>query len=100
MRIFTVYSKDGCPYCDKAVALLESKFETFNIVKITSPSERDDLFHLVEQHHTGDDNWKLTVPQIFMEGEIGSRKYIGGFTELDKWYQSQDLEADLGDLTI
>lgn len=49
-----VFGKDGCPYCEKAVALLEEKGVEF-------------------EYHT-----LKTVPVIIMDGE-----YIGGFTELE-----------------
>lgn len=34
MNMFTVYTKDGCPQCDNAKALLTSKKQPFQAVKI------------------------------------------------------------------
>lgn len=100
MQIFTVYSKDLCPFCDKAIALLEAKFETFNVVKVPTDLARDDLETMVEGFHEDNPDWKLTVPQIFIEGEIGSRSYIGGFDDLEKWYQSREVDSDLDDMSL
>lgn len=70
-----VWSKDACPYCVQAKALLESKgikFEERNIMKGTWTKEQ-----LLEAVPTA-----RTLPQIFLDDN-----YIGGFTELRKHLQ-------------
>jgi glutaredoxin 3 len=65
-----VWSKDQCPYCVQAKALLESKgieYEERNIMHGTWTKEQ-----LLEAVPTA-----RTLPQIFL-GE----DYVGGFTEL------------------
>jgi glutaredoxin 3 len=67
-----VWSKDHCPYCDQAKALLKSKeieFEERNITKGTWSKEQ--LLEVVPSART--------LPQIFLNEE-----YVGGFTELTK----------------
>jgi|TARA_R110000868_G_scaffold4818_1_gene30023 glutaredoxin-related protein len=67
-----VWSKDHCPYCDQAKALLKSKeieFEERNITKGTWSKEQ--LLEAVPSART--------LPQIFLNEE-----YVGGFTELTK----------------
>ena len=67
----TVWSKNSCPFCVQAKALLESKgieFEERNINKDWSKEQ------LLESVPTA-----RTVPQILLDGEL-----IGGFTELQK----------------
>ncbi|MFY0656297.1 MAG: glutaredoxin family protein [Neptunomonas phycophila] len=97
MNIFTVYSKDNCPFCDKAKALLAAKYEQVNIINIPTDMSKDDLEEMVRPH-IGDAD--LTVPQIFIEGEIGSRSYIGGFDQLDAWYVSQETNSELDDMAL
>jgi glutaredoxin 3 len=65
-----VWSKDQCPYCTQAKALLESKgieYEERNIMHGTYTKVQ-----LLEAVPTA-----RTLPQIFLDGE-----YVGGFTEL------------------
>ena len=65
-----VWSKDQCPYCVQAKALLESKgieYEERNIMQGTWTREQ-----LLEAVPTA-----RTLPQIFLNDE-----YVGGFTEL------------------
>ena len=67
-----VWSKDQCPYCTQAKALLESKgieYEERNIMHGTYTKEQ-----LLEAVPTA-----RTLPQIFLGEE-----YVGGFTELRK----------------
>jgi glutaredoxin 3 len=67
-----VWSKDQCPYCVQAKALLNSKgieFEERNIMQGTWTKEQ-----LLEAVPTA-----RTLPQIFLDGEL-----IGGFTELKR----------------
>lgn len=67
-----VWSKDACPYCVQAKALLESKgieFEERNIMHGTWTKEQ--LLEAVPNART--------LPQIFVDDN-----YIGGFTELRK----------------
>ena len=70
-----VWSKENCPYCLQAKALLESRgieFEERNIMKGTWTREQ-----LLEAVPTA-----RTLPQIFLDDN-----YIGGFTELRKHLQ-------------
>ena len=67
-----VWSKDQCPYCDQAKALLKSRgieFEERNIMRGTWTREQ-----LLEAVPTA-----RTLPQIFLDQE-----HVGGFTELRK----------------
>ena len=55
MRL-TVYTKDNCPFCDMAKALLESKGVEFTTVNVSEKSEARDF--LIDQG-------LRSVPQIF-----------------------------------
>jgi glutaredoxin len=66
-----VWSKDSCPFCDQAKALLKQKNIEFEEKKIGHGYTREQLLEAVPDART--------VPQIFLNGEL-----IGGFTELRK----------------
>jgi glutaredoxin 3 len=66
----TVWSKNSCPFCDQAKALLESKgieFEERNVE--SGPWTKDQLLAAVPTARS--------LPQVFLNDE-----YIGGFTQL------------------
>jgi glutaredoxin 3 len=65
----TVWSKDNCPYCVQAKALLNQKGIVFEERKIGDGWTKDQLLEAVPNART--------VPQIFLDGEL-----VGGFTEL------------------
>jgi len=73
---FTVYSKNGCPACEKAIQLLTKKQANFDVIKISaetgegtiSLSEFKQLYPKAQ-----------SVPYIVQEGSI-----VGGFNELHK----------------
>ena len=69
MQDIDVYSKDYCPYCHRAVELLNIKGVSFNLIDVTSNSSRETEM----QQRSG----RRTVPQIF----IGDR-HIGGCDDL------------------
>ena len=65
----TVYTKNNCPFCDQAKALLESKGVTYNTINVESqPDARDFLV----------DQGLRSVPQIFN----GTTLLQGGFQGL------------------
>jgi glutaredoxin len=64
-----VWSKNQCPYCDQAKALLNAKGIQFEEKKVGEGFTREDLLEAVPGART--------VPQIFLDGEL-----VGGFTEL------------------
>lgn len=70
--MLTVYSKNNCPFCDKAKALLDLKGVPYTVVKI----DEDDTareFVLGEGHRS--------VPQIYKDGKLFVE---GGFQGLQK----------------
>jgi glutaredoxin-related protein len=69
-----VWSKDNCPYCDQAKALLTQRGIKYEERKIGDGYTREELLEAVPNART--------VPQIFLDGNL-----IGGFTELKKHLQ-------------
>jgi len=64
-----VWSKNHCPYCDQAKALLKMKGIEFEERNINVDYTREQLLEAVPNART--------VPQIFLDDQL-----IGGFTEL------------------
>ena len=64
-----VWSKNNCPYCDQAKALLSARGIEFEERKIGNGFSKEDLLEAVPGART--------VPQIFLDEEL-----VGGFTEL------------------
>jgi thioredoxin reductase (NADPH) len=79
-----VWSKNGCPYCDRAKELLGGsgiKYEEHNI------SDSDELrTQLLETLEKVAPDSPKTVPQIFLDGE-----YVGGYRELCQYYEDHDM---------
>lgn len=66
--MITVYSKNDCPFCDRAKALLESKDIPFKVIKMEDePSAREFLM----------DQGLRSVPQIFKDGVLLPGGYQG-----------------------
>jgi len=64
-----VWSKDHCPYCDQAKALLKQKGIEFEERNMSRDWTREQLLEAVPAART--------VPQIFIDEEL-----VGGFNEL------------------
>jgi len=71
-----VWSKDACPYCDQAKALLVQRGIAYEERRIGADYTREQLLEAVPTART--------VPQIFLDDQ-----HIGGFTELKRHFQGQ-----------
>ena len=80
--MLTVYSKNHCPFCDQAKALLKSKNIPFEEIKIDEDAVARE-FIVTEGHRT--------VPQIYHRGKLFVE---GGFNGLRKFTEDQ-LKASL-----
>lgn len=83
MAQIILYTKDYCPYCTKAKALLKRKGQEANIKEI-------DITHdeKLQQEMLSKANGKKTVPQIF----IGST-HVGGCDDLYALDSAGKLDA-------
>ena len=68
-----IWSKDMCPYCERAKALLKQKGVQYEERKVGGGYTREQLLESVPN--------AKTVPQIFLDD-----KYIGGYDDLVKYY--------------
>uniref|UniRef100_A0A8D0DK50 Glutaredoxin-1 n=1 Tax=Salvator merianae TaxID=96440 RepID=A0A8D0DK50_SALMN len=83
-----VFGKPGCPYCHKAMDLLNElrlKPGHMEYVDLTARSDTNEIQNYFQQT-TG----ARTVPRIFI-GE----KCIGGYTDLESLYRSGELKSML-----
>ena len=71
-----IWSKDLCPFCDRAKALLQQKGIQYEERKIGFGWNREQLFEAVPN--------AKTVPQIFLDGEL-----IGGYDNLKKYFEAK-----------
>ncbi|KZX01145.1 glutaredoxin [Pseudoalteromonas luteoviolacea] len=66
----TIYTKDYCPFCHRAKALLDSKGVTYTEYDIgVKPELREEMIEKANGSHT--------VPQIFINGQ-----HIGGCDDM------------------
>lgn len=73
-----VWSKNQCPFCEQAKALLKQKGIEFEERKIGNGWTKEDLLDAVPTART--------VPQIFLDEQL-----IGGFQELRKHLQESGV---------
>ena len=79
MSQWTIYSKNQCPYCDKAKFALKEETD----VTVKNISENPDFFtELMELNPAA-----RTMPQIFRDGKL-----IGGFDQLQIVLATQGQE--------
>ncbi|MGH7773891.1 MAG: glutaredoxin 3 [Candidatus Binatia bacterium] len=78
-----IYTKDYCPFCSRAKALLRSKNVDFEEIDVT----HDGLLQEEVQRSSG----RRSVPQVFIDGES-----VGGFDDLRELDASGELDQLLG----
>ena len=71
-----VHSRDGCPYCVKAVDWLTERSIPFTEIKHNDYAERQTFYDSLGL--VGGDR---TVPQVIVETDAG-RERVGGYTQL------------------
>jgi len=78
-----IYSKPNCPYCVQAKALLDKTQIPYNEVVIGKDITVGKLFEEFELNVLAKPK---SAPQIILHG-----KYIGGFKELQQYYEDCEL---------
>ena len=69
--MITVYSKDQCVFCDKAITLLKLKAKDHNVYKLGKDFDRDTILEMFPDART--------FPIITVD-----KRFIGGYNELEK----------------
>ena len=78
MNNFTVYTMDGCPYCEKVVELLEEAGQKFVTYKIDKDFTPESFF--------GEFGEDAKFPQVVVDG-----KKLGGCTDTVKYLKEKQL---------
>ncbi len=81
---FIIYSKDNCPNCEKAKALVMGAGHTPQIKKLGEDISREAFFARFSN--------AKTLPQIELNGE-----HIGGFSQLEQTMAEKKLHFDNDD---
>ena len=74
----TIYSKYGCPYCDKIKTVLEQRNISYTRYELEEDYTRDEFY---EQFGTG-----TTFPQVIIDGEK-----IGGCSDAVKYLRDNNI---------
>lgn len=82
MAQITIYKKDPCPYCDRAINFLNGKGLEYDMIDLTDKPEEIDRI----KSETG---WR-TVPIILINGKL-----VGGYTDLKALDEEGKLTAML-----
>jgi glutaredoxin 3 len=78
-----IYTKFGCPYCARAMRLLDEKGVDYEEYEInTVPGKRDEMLERAPG--------RTTVPQIFIDG-----RHVGGSDDLAELERGGQLDAML-----
>ena len=85
--MLTVYSKNHCPFCDKAKHLLTQKNIPFSVVNIDE--DQDAREWLIGQGHR-------TAPQLYLDGKLFVE---GGYQGLAK-LSDDEIQQRLGESSV
>ncbi len=81
MASIEIYSRTVCPYCTMAKRLLGNKGQEWEEINLDLNPERTD--EMLERS-----GGRMTVPQIFIDGEL-----VGGFDDLAAMEQAGKLDS-------
>jgi len=85
MKKFHLVVQSGCPYCEKAVTLLEHKRRNYTI----DPLDHEEPELLLEMKR----RWNhSTVPMIWEIDEVGNKRFLGGYSELVSYFLKEDKQ--------
>ncbi|MDS0478476.1 FAD-dependent oxidoreductase [Natrinema sp. 1APR25-10V2] len=79
-----IYTKEDCPYCDKATDLFDSKgveYETYNV------TGDEELFEEMVERADG----RKTAPEVFIDDEL-----VGGWDDTSALNETGELDEKLG----
>ncbi len=75
---FTVYTKDGCPYCTKITQLLDELNQSYVVYNLGK--------HFNKESFYGEFGQGSTFPQIVLNG-----KKLGGCSDTIKYFQEENI---------
>lgn len=77
-----LYKKNPCPYCDRAINLLNGRDVQYKVIDLTD--KMDELQKIKQQY-----GWQ-TVPIIVINGKL-----VGGYTDLKELDENGELDKML-----
>ncbi len=75
---FTVYTKDGCPYCTKITQLLDELNQSYVVYNLGK--------HFNKESFYGEFGEGSTFPQVVLNG-----KKLGGCSDTIKYFQEENI---------
>ena len=75
---FTVYTKDGCPYCTKITQLLDELNQSYVVYNLGK--------HFNKESFYGEFGQGSTFPQIVLNG-----KKLGGCSDTIRYFQEENI---------
>lgn len=84
---FRVYSKDGCPFCDKVKTELYLRGEKFEVVDLTNDDAR---FQFYAERGLSVEAGTATVPQVYLVSDDGQETLIGGWGATFNYLEERD----------
>ena len=85
MARIEIYTKFGCPYCARAMRLLDEKGAAYEEYEVnTMPGKREEMLERAPG--------RTTVPQIFIDG-----RHVGGSDDLAELDRSGRLDPMLAE---
>tara|TARA_B100001996_G_scaffold150047_1_gene114165 strand:+ start:79 stop:327 length:249 start_codon:yes stop_codon:yes gene_type:complete len=82
--MFTIYSMNGCGYCDKVKELMELTKQQHVVYTL------DEHFTIEEFNGEFD---TLQFPQVVVDPPTGDRNHIGGAAEVAKYFKEHNLAS-------
>lgn len=90
-EVFVVYSKDGCPWCERAEGLLRARGHAFETVRCAD---------LAEARRRGLGGAAAaaagTFPQVVLKSADGVSRHVGGYQQLAEFLDEPLLRAEVG----
>jgi glutaredoxin len=81
MSDFTIYSKDNCPFCERAKNIIKTHGYSFTELKVHVDITKEQIQEAV--NNAGSTHEVRSVPQIFKDDE-----YIGGYQQLVQYFNN------------
>jgi len=82
---FTIYSKDGCSYCDRAKALCDANNRTYTEMKLGRDITHDRLIETITEY-----GHSRTMPLVICNDDGNGNQFrIGGYTELSEYFKQE-----------
>ena len=75
---FTVYTRDGCPYCTKITQLLDELSQSYVVYKLDKDFNKPSFY--------GEFGEGSTFPQVVLNG-----KKLGGCSDTIKYFQEENI---------